>query len=189
MTVTADKSWRGVNGTSPYPADHCLTVTPNDGTVIKPSRWLMISDTTAKAVAIRLAGGHLALPSPIVGVSGDMAMAASGVLTSTTAGKFTSLNANDVVILSGFTNPENNGTFKILTKTSATSITLATVGATVASYTVAETPTGANASLQGPQVNTQDTMTFTAQPGVMYPIAADIIKATGTAAATVFALY
>lgn len=190
MTIQADKTYAGVNNTSPHPAGYCVSYAPSDSAVFnRPSRWLMITDAAAKIINVRLAGIVVSTPAAIVGVSGDISMAANGVITSTTGGKFTSLLASDVVVLSGFTNPENNGTFKILTKTSATSLILATSGATVASYTIAETPTGANAKVQGPPTGVQHVVSFTANPGVMYPICADQLKAATTTAAGVLAFY
>lgn len=188
-TIASSKSYENAVNTAPYPAPYAQTATPSDTVPLtKASRWIMITDLAAKAVKLRLGGVHVAAPAAIVGVSGDITMAANGALTSGTGGKFSSIKVNDIVKVSGFTNAVNNGTFKV-TAATGTALTLVFPGSSLPLYTVAETPTGALATVQGPNVGTQDTVTFTALPGVMYPICADLVFATGTAATSVIAFY
>lgn len=191
-TFTTDKTYGNVANTGPHPAGYCQTITPAGATVFplrRPSRWLMISDATAKAVSMVLAGAVRATPAAIVGLAGDISAAAGGVFTSTTAGKFSSLNVNDIIVVKGFANAANNGTWKVTVSVTGTSITVVADGSTLVPNTVAETPALAAVTLQAPDTYTPDSVVMTLNPGVMYPICAAKINSTGTTAASVFALY
>jgi hypothetical protein len=188
MTLIADKTYREIDNTAPHPAGFGPTLTPSDATVVVPTRWVMITDLVAKAISLRLAGARYPTPAAIVGVAGDISAAAGGVYNSSTGGKFSSLKVNDTVVIKGFANANNNGTFQVTVAT-GTSITVVAPGSTLAPGTIAETPAGTAATIQGPKLATQDTVTFTALPGVMYPICADKVLATGTAATSVIGFY
>lgn len=196
INQAASKDYRHLPNVAPFPAAFCQTATPSgaDVPVSPPSRWIMITDTSAKVVEATLAGRHIE-PNTIVGVSGDLTMAALGVLTSTTAGKFASLGLGQRVATAGFTNQQNNGLFVVGPGSTTTQLNLVAPGTTSVSGstvtggtpadTAAETPSGAAASVTGPSVSTQDTVQFTAQPGVMYPISVDAILHTNTTATSV----
>jgi hypothetical protein len=86
-------------------------------------------------------GGDWTAAINIVGAAGDISTAATGnKLTSTTAGKFTSIAVNQWVELRGFAGA-NNGFYRVSAKTSNQDITLA--GKTVTT----ETPAGTAASV------------------------------------------
>lgn len=190
-TVATDKSYANAVNAAPHPAAYCQTITPSGSTVFtlrRPSRWLMISDATAKAVSLVLAGTVRATPAAIVGVSGDISAAAGGVFTSTTGGKFSTVKVNDQIVIKGFVNATNNGQFKVLLA-SGTSLTVTTSGGSLAPDTVAETPAAAAVTIQAPDTQTPDSVVMTLNPGVMYPICAAQVNSTGTTAASVFALY
>lgn len=189
MNLAVSKTYENIVSTAPHPAGFGPTLTPSDSVVFaKPTRWVMITDITAKAITLRLAGARISTPAALVGVAGDISAAAGGVYNSTTGGKFSSLKVNDVVVVKGFANAANNGTWKVTVAT-GTSITVVAPGSTLAPNTVAETPAGAAVAIQGPQLAAQDTVVFTALPGVMYPICADKLLATGTAAASIIGFY
>lgn len=185
MTLVSDKTYKSDNNVAPHPAGFAEVYTPSDATVFtKPSRWLMITDITAKLVSLRLGGVNKSF-TPISGAAGDISAAAGGVYTSPTASKFSSLQVNDAVTISGFANANNNGTFKVMANT-GTQLTVKAPGSILAPNTVAETPAGTAVKIQGPPVTTQQTVVFTANPGVMYPICADQLLVTGgTTAASV----
>ena len=200
MTLSASKTYEHLPQTAPNPAGFCVSYSPNKSAVFaRSSRWIMITDTSAKIVNLRLAGVANSPASPLVGVSGDVSMAANGVLSSTTSSKFSTLNAGDPVTISGFTNMQNNGLFVVGPSPTGTSLTLmvpgtmkitgSTLSGGTPADTVAETPAGAAASIQGPPISAQDTISFTALAGVMYPICADMLLATTTTAAGVLAFY
>lgn len=193
--VAVSKTYEHLPSTSPHPAGFGPTVTPSDTVVFKrATRWVMITDLSAKAVSLRLAGVYRTI-TPIVGSSGDMAMGTGGVLVSTTASKFASLTAGDAVQLSGF--QSNNGLYVVGSVTNSNKTLNLKVPGTLnpdfsggtAANTTVETPTGSNAVVTGPPIPTQDTITFTALPGVMYPICADMLFATATAATSIIAFH
>lgn len=189
MTLAASKTYENAVNTAPHPAGFGPTLVPSDSVAFaKPTRWVMITDITAKAVTLRLAGARISTPAALVGAAGDISAAAGGVFTSTTGGKFSSIKVNDTVVTKGFANAANNGTWQVTVAT-GTSLTVVAPGSTLAPNTVAETPAGTAASIQGPQTAAQDSVTFTANPGVMYPICADKLMATGTAAASIIGFY
>lgn len=190
-TFATDKTYGNLSNTAPTPAGYCQTVTPSGSTVIplrRPSRWLMISDATAKAVSVVLAGVVRATPAAVVGVSGDISAAVGGVYTSTTGGKFSTIHVNDIIVVKGFTNASNNGTWKV-TAATGTSLTVVADGSVLVPNTVAETPAAAAVSIQAPDTETPDTVVLTLNPGVMYPICAAALNSTGTTAASVFNFY
>jgi hypothetical protein len=188
-TFATDKSYANTVNSAPHPAAYCQTVVPS-GTITlrRPSRWLMISDLTAKAVQLVLAGAVRATPAALVAVAGDISAAVGGVYNSTTGGKFSTLNVNDTVVIKGFANANNNGQFQVKAAT-GTSITVTAFGSTLAPGTIAETPAGTAVTIQGPDTQTPDGVTLTLNPGVMYPICAAQIIAAGTTAASVLAFY
>jgi hypothetical protein len=200
INQAADKSYRQMPNVAPYPAAFCQVANASsaDAPVSPPSRWIMISDTAAKVVEATLAGRHIE-PNVITETLADLTMAADGVLTSTTSGKFASLGLGQPVQLKGFTNQQNNGLFIVGPGSTTTQLNLMAPGTTVVdgssvtggtpAYTVAENPTGGAASITGPDVSTQDTITFTALPGVMYPISVDAILHSATTAATVLCFW
>jgi hypothetical protein len=189
MTIASSKTYENSVNTAPHPAGYCVSYTPSASAVFdRPSRWLMITDTTAKIVNLRLGGVKVTKPAAIAGIAGDISMATGGVLNSTLGTKFNSIVVNDTVVVSGFSNPTNNGTFQV-TVQSGTSLTLRVPGSVLAPNTVVETPSGTAANVQGPNVGSQHTISFTALAGVMYPICADQLLAATTTAAGVLAFY
>jgi hypothetical protein len=156
-----------------HPAAFGLNVTPSTlgATLFQPASRGIIFDQSG-TVELVLAGYQDELMAPIVGVSGDISMAAGGVITSTTSGKFSALAINNPVTIKGFTNSQNNGLFTV-SAASGTSITIVAPGSTKTLYTIAETPSGAAVSIQGPYVGTQDTVTITVIGGVLYPISVE----------------
>ena len=196
INQAADKSYKDFHNVAPFPAAFCQTATlaGADIPVLPISRWITISDATAKVIEATLAGRHIE-PNVIVGVAADIAMATSGQLTSTTSGKFTSLGLGQLVKVSGFSNRQNNGLFVVGPGSTDELLNLVVPGTTVVNgstvtggtnpTTVAETPLLALATITGPSLSTQDTITFTAQPGVMYPISIDAVLHASTTATKV----
>lgn len=88
-------------------------------------------------------GGDWQPPTVISGVAGDIALASSGALTSTTSGKFNGLRVSQVLKLNGFTNAVNNNFFRVAQIVSDTSLILAPMGF----VPVTETPTGTVAKI------------------------------------------
>lgn len=80
----------------------------------------------------------------IAGVAADVAFTGpSKILISTTAGKYANINVGQFVRQLGFTNPANNGIFKVIQKVSPQQIQLSS-----AANCVTETPTGTLAQLR-----------------------------------------
>lgn len=88
-------------------------------------------------------GGDWQTPTVITAVGGDIAVAASGAITSPTAGKFTGIRVGQTLKLNGFTNVVNNGFYRVLQVISSSSL----VTAPVAFVPVAETPAGTTAKI------------------------------------------
>lgn len=187
MTLTVDKDYKTQPNTHPPAFAQSVTPQTAGAVVYAPSTRGLIFDQSG-TVSLRMAGVKNAVPAAIVGVSADISMAANGVLTSTTGGKFNSLLVNDVVVVSGFANPNNNGTFRIAVKTSGTSLTLKFPGDANTLATVAETPAGATATVQGPRTSVQTTVTVTVLAGAFYPLCVDewITGGAGVTSGTIF---
>jgi hypothetical protein len=100
---------------------------------------------TVQVVSIRSTGGDITLTS------------GTGILSSTTSGKFTGIVAGQWLMLSGFTNAANNGAALVTAVTSGTSITLNNSTNTQAYVT--ETPTGAAVTLAGQYIQNSNVVT------------------------------
>jgi hypothetical protein len=92
-------------------------------------------------------GSDWQVAQAIAGVAGDIALtntsATSATLISTAAGKFTNIAQGQWIRLLGFTNAANNGFYRVTTKVSALSLTLASIVPTVT-----ETPAGTAAQVR-----------------------------------------
>ncbi len=86
-------------------------------------------------------GSDWQTPVALAGAAGDISLtnvsSTSATLGSTTAGKFTAINAGQWIRLLGFTNAANNGLYRVAAKVGSTSLTLTSLVATVT-----ETPAG-----------------------------------------------
>jgi hypothetical protein len=114
--------------------------------------WNLSYGTHDDGMAITL-GNDWTPALTIDGVAADISTVAAGnKLTSTTAGKFTSIVVGQFIRLYGFTASAgaNNGIYRVSAKASAQDITLA--GKTVAN----ETPAGTNAKVRGSMLRNGD---------------------------------
>ncbi len=82
----------------------------------------------------------------VAGAAGDIALSGTGVLTSTTAGKFTGVQPGQTLKLGGFANAVNNVFYRVAAVNGAASLQLSPLGVLVTSL-VAETPAGAAAKV------------------------------------------
>ena len=104
----------------------------------EPNRVSMFDDFLSCTL-----GGDWQAPTVVTAVGGDIAVAASGAITSTTAGKFAGVRVGQTVKLAGFTNAINNGFYRVLQVVSAASLVTAPLGF----QPVAETPAGTTAKM------------------------------------------
>jgi hypothetical protein len=120
-----------------------------------------LSSGTYDDLLAGLLNGSFTTALAINGVAGDISAVASGnKFTSTTSGKFDTVQAGQWIKVSGFgTNPVNNGYFRVTSRTTGASPEMVVVGATL----INETPSGTSAQIRGSMLRngtTVDTFYF-----------------------------